>query len=142
MGGVVLEIAPEAERLGASYAPFAVYQAISEGQLRASQQRGGNVLGLSAEDGPMILMHFPPGWDDEALDEVIEQRAQELVRAGEKNRENGVHRDFVYINYGGKWQDVLKRYGAENYSHLLKTSKKYDPCGALQKLLEGYFKLY
>lgn len=140
----VLEVAPQAAaRGGAAYSPFAIYQAISGSHLRASQERGGNVMGLSPDDGPMVMMHFLTGWDDEALDEVILRATRELVRAAEaKTLQDGAHRPFVYMNYGGEWQNVLQRYGVPNYVEMLRTSLRYDPRRDLQRLWRGYFKLY
>lgn len=139
----VLKIALEAKRLGFRYAPLAVYQTISRGQLRASQLRGGNMMGLRLDDGPMFLMHFFASWDNDALDEMILQANQALVQAAEAiTRRRGAHRDFVYMNYAGEWQDVLQRYGPASFSHLLQTALRYDPHGDLQRLWRGYFKLY
>lgn len=139
----VLKIVPQASARGATYSPFVIYQAISSGHLKASQQRGGNSMGLSPEHGPMVMMHFLTGWDDKALDKVILESTRELVRAAEKKTQQlGAHRQFVYMNYGGEWQNVLQRYGPENYIRLLQTSLRYDPWRDLQRLWKGYYKLY
>ncbi|KAJ4154890.1 hypothetical protein LMH87_000163 [Akanthomyces muscarius] len=139
----ILKIVPQAGARGATYSPFAIYQAISGSHLRASQERGGNIMGLSPDEGPMVMMHFLTGWDDEALDEVILRSTRELVRAAEtKTWQQGAHRPFVYMNYGGEWQDVLQRYGSKNYVEMLSTSLRYDPRRNLQRLWRGYFKLY
>jgi FAD/FMN-containing dehydrogenase len=140
---VILKIVPQAAARGATYSPFAIYQAISSSHLRASQERGGNSMGLSPDDGPMVMMHFLTAWDDEALDAAVLQSTRELVRAAEEEvRRRGASRRFVYMNYGGEWQDVLQRYGPKNYLELLQTSLRYDPHRDLQRLWRGYFKLY
>ncbi|KGQ09639.1 6-hydroxy-D-nicotine oxidase [Beauveria bassiana D1-5] len=139
----ILEIVPQAAARGATYSPFAIYQAISSSHLRASHERGGNSMGLSPGDGPMVMMHFLTAWDDEALDEAVLQSTRELVRgAEEETRRRGASRRFVYMNYGGEWQHVLQRYGPKNYLELLQTSLRYDPQRHLQRLWRGYFKLY
>ncbi|OAA50877.1 FAD binding domain protein [Beauveria brongniartii RCEF 3172] len=139
----ILKIVPQAAARGATYSPFVIYQAISSSHLRASHQRGGNSLGLSPDDAPMVMMHFLTAWDDEALDAAVLQSTRELVRAGEEEtRRHGASRRFVYMNYGGEWQDVLQRYGPKNYLELLQTSLRYDPHRDLQRLWRGYFKLY
>ncbi|KAM3546363.1 hypothetical protein ARSEF1564_000638 [Beauveria bassiana] len=139
----ILKIVPQAAARGATYSPFAIYQAISSSHLRASQERGGNSMGLSPDDGPMVMMHFLTAWDDEALDEAVLQSTRELVRAAEgETRRRGASRRFVYMNYGGEWQHVLQRYGPKNYLELLQTSLRYDPQRDLQRLWRGYFKLY
>lgn len=141
----ILEIVPEAAARGgdATYAPFAIYQAISSSHLRASQERGGNSMGLSPDDGPMVMIHFLTSWDDAALDETILRSTRRLVRkAEETTRQLGAYRPFVYMNYGGEWQDVMPRYGMANYIALLRTSLRYDPRRDLQRLWRGYFKLY
>ncbi|KAJ6780618.1 hypothetical protein PWT90_03502 [Aphanocladium album] len=139
----VLKIVPQAATRGATYSPFAIYQAIPSGQLEASEQRGGNSMGLSPEQGPMVMMHFLTGWDDKALDDVILQSTKELVHSVERRTQQlNAHRKFVYMNYGGEWQNVLQRYGPDNYIRLLQTSLRYDPQRSLQRLWKGYFKLY
>ncbi|KAM3452641.1 hypothetical protein MY3296_004379 [Beauveria thailandica] len=143
----VLKIVPQAAARGAAYSPFAIYQAISSSHLRASHRRGGggggNSMGLSPDDGPMVMMHFLTACDDEALDEAVLQSTRELVRAAEEEtRRRGASRRFVYMNYGGEWQHVLQRYGPKNYLELLQTSLRYDPHRDLQRLWRGYFKLY
>ncbi|TQV95307.1 FAD binding domain-containing protein [Cordyceps javanica] len=139
----VERVVPQAAARGATYSPFAIYQAITTGQLRASQRRGGNAMGLSPETGPMVMMHFLTGWDDESLDEAVLQSTRELVRAADdKTRALGAHRSFIYMNYGGQRQNVLQSYGPENYLRLLQTSLRYDPRRDLQRLWKGYFKFY
>ncbi|OAA56878.1 FAD binding domain protein [Cordyceps fumosorosea ARSEF 2679] len=133
----VLALLPRAD---AAYAPFVIYQAVSRGQLRASRRRGPNAMGLAPEDGPMVVMHFLTGWGDAALDGVVMRSTRELVRAAEEAaRRRGAHREFVYMNYAGEWQDVVRRYGPESYAQLLGTSLRYDPRRDLQRLWRGYF---
>ncbi|EGX88417.1 FAD binding domain protein [Cordyceps militaris CM01] len=139
----VLAIVPQAAARGAVYAPFAIYQAVSRSHLRASRARGGNAMGLSPETGPLVVMHFLTGWSDEALDAAVLDGTRALVGAAEdRMRARGADRAFVYMNYGGQWQDVLQRYGLPSYAALLTTSLRYDPRQDLRRLWRGYFKLY
>ncbi|KAJ3494499.1 hypothetical protein NLG97_g4035 [Lecanicillium saksenae] len=139
----ILKIVAQAAARGATYSPFVIYQAISSGQLKASKERGENAMGLSPDHGPMVMMHFLSGWDDKGLDDLILQSTKELVHVAEvKTQKLCAHRKFVYMNYGGEWQDVLQRYGPGNYARLLQTSLRYDPQRNLQRLWKGYYKLY
>lgn len=52
-----------------------------------------------------------------------------------------VQNDWVYMNYGSQFQDVISSYGPENKAALKRIAAKYDPTGVFQNLQPGYFKL-
>ncbi|KAJ0119822.1 fad binding domain-containing protein [Diaporthe amygdali] len=125
-----------------SVTPYLVYQPIPMNVLMAMQKNGGNALGLETSDGPVMLVQLTITWDDAALDDVIESESSNLIKkveamAAERNELKG----FVYMNYAGSTQEVLKRYGPENYKRLRDVAGKYDPEGLLQQFWKGYFQL-
>ncbi|KAK5989506.1 FAD-dependent monooxygenase sdcF [Cladobotryum mycophilum] len=106
------------------------------------QQNGGNALGLKSKDGPLMLVQLAAKWEQASLDSAVEKGLEELVNEIEKRaKAKGLYRGFVYVNYAGKTQDPLKRYGEESYKRLQAVAKKYDPKGLLNKLWKGYFQV-
>ncbi|KID76205.1 FAD-dependent monooxygenase CTB5 [Metarhizium brunneum] len=123
------------------FTPYLVYQPITDNILEKMQQNGGNALGLYPQDGPLMMVQVSARWADAELDAVIESSASELLCEIERvARENKLLRGYVYINYAGRSQEVLRTYG-NNYPWLQTIAKKWDPDGLLQRLWRGYFQL-
>lgn len=119
-----------------------VFQPLTQGMLSKSAPRGGNSLGLTPEDGPLIVtllnsVHTEPSDDDKvlaaalALIESIESLAAERGKASR----------YRFTNYAYKSQNVLQGYGKESLERLRRVSEKYDPQGFFQKAVPGGFKL-
>lgn len=122
--------------------PYLVFQPIPVNILTAMQKNGGNTLGLKLSDGPVMLVQLTVIWDDAGLDGLIEGELSQLIDKVEAMAtERGELKGFVYMNYAGRTQEVLKRYGQENFERLKSAAKQYDPEGLLQKLWKGYFQL-
>lgn len=122
--------------------PYLVFQPIPVNILTAMQKNGGNALGLSPSDGPLMLVQFTVIWDDAGLDGLIEGELSKLIAKIEAMAaERGELKGFVYMNYAGSTQEVLKRYGPESFERLKDVAKQYDPEGLLQKYWKGYFQL-
>ncbi|SPN99515.1 related to 6-hydroxy-d-nicotine oxidase [Cephalotrichum gorgonifer] len=120
--------------------PFLVFQPVTTNIIEAMQKDGGNALGLDPAEGPLMIVQVNASWEDAALDELVEQSSGELVEAvNELARRSGLDKGLVYMNYGGKGQDVLRSYGPESYRRLKKVAAKYDPKGILGDLWTGYF---
>ncbi|KAL6238694.1 hypothetical protein BDW75DRAFT_246771 [Aspergillus navahoensis] len=113
--------------------------------LKKSALQGGNSLGLSPENGPLVSVLLLSYWkskdDDPAVLRVM-QGALENIRNEGKKRKQSV--PFEYMNYawGFGVQDPISSYGAENKRRLQEVSKQYDPQGVFQKLVPGGFKLF
>jgi len=122
--------------------PYLVFQPIPVNIITAMQKNGGNALGLRPSGGPLMLVQFTVIWDDASLDELIEGELSQLIEKVEAMAaERGELRGFVYMNYAGSTQEVLKRYGPESFARLKDVANQYDPERLLQKYWKGYFQL-
>jgi hypothetical protein len=120
---------------------FAV-QPISLNIIDRMAQNGGNALGLSSDDGPLMLMNLNFGWSDAADDERVHAATSRfLERSVALATEMDLHHRFVYMNYATLDQDVFGGYGEENQERLKRVQEKYDPEGVFKSLQPGYFKL-
>ena len=99
-------------------------------------------MGLHPDDGPLMIIQLTTKWSNSQLDELIEGASEKFIAAVEKlAKEEDALKGYVYMNYAGKSQDVLRSYGDANFARLQKTAKKWDPKGQLQKHWRGYFQL-
>ncbi|KAF2493614.1 FAD binding domain protein [Lophium mytilinum] len=135
------EISPVQDVAGLEY-PIAL-QLITKETLLKMQRNGGNATPLpkEADEGPFLIMQLCPMWlarqDDEA---VIGSIVRIMDKVVERAKEKGLYREYIYMNYGSEYQDVLGSYGDENYERLERIAKRYDPRGVFQTLNKGYFK--
>ena len=107
-----------------------------------SKDTGGNVLGISAEDGNLINMAFYAVWESPEEDNNMRAVSKQLiVQASAKAKEMGVYSSFMCMNSADEWQDPIRGYGVENVEFLQDVSRKYDPKGIFQTALKGGFKL-
>ncbi|KAM3067986.1 hypothetical protein ACMFMF_009353 [Clarireedia jacksonii] len=105
-------------------------------------RKGGNVLGLHADDGPLILWLVTVFWHDPTNDAIIaETIAGFFSKIDSLAQESGLYSSYSYLNYADKTQPVIEGYGPENLAFLRNVSRKYDPHGVFQKLVPGGFKL-
>ncbi|GAB0133127.1 hypothetical protein EsDP_00001542 [Epichloe bromicola] len=138
--GYVSKIVQEAGNR--TFTPFLVLQPITDNVITQMQKNGGNALGLYPEDGPLIMVQLSSSWADAALDTLIESSSKEFIDKVESMASaRGLHRGFVYINYAGKSQDVLRRYGPKNHQRLRDIAEKWDSGAFGRRLWKGYFQL-
>ena len=57
-------------------------------------------------------------------------------------KKRGMAKEFLYLNYASKEQDVIRGYGEENVKLLRRASKEYDRAGVFQQAVVGGFKLF
>ncbi|PYI36245.1 FAD-binding domain-containing protein [Aspergillus indologenus CBS 114.80] len=111
--------------------------------LEKSEQQGGNSLGLTAAEGPLVSLLLLSYWknssDDAAVLGVM-QTALAKIKAEATAR--GQHVPFEFLNYAWSSQDPFASYGSENKSQLQAVSREFDPEGVFQKLVPGGFKLF
>lgn len=69
------------------------------------------------------------------------QGIERLAKSRSGTEKTDLSREFLYLNYAGKGQRVLQRYGADNFARLRQTARKWDPGQHLQRLWRGYFQL-
>ncbi len=122
--------------------PVLLYQGITVPEMQQMSKNGGNPLGLSASDGPLYLIHVACWWNNAADDTIIYTFITKVLNrikaaATKINKQN----DYIYMNYGGVYEDVIKSYGADNKAKLKTIAAKYDPQEVFQILQPGYFKL-
>lgn len=108
--------------------------------------RGGNALGLTEADGPLLIVQLNLSWsgtaspeDDKAIIALGEAFIADVKKWSEKK---GLAHRYIYMNYAGSNQDVFEGYGAKNHARLRQISKKYDPEGVFQKLVPGGKKIF
>lgn len=110
--------------------------------LEKSTSNGGNSLGLSSSDGPLISVLLLTTWQNKSDDEIIFSTMNsvlESIKAESVAKKTSV--DYIFMNYAASFQDPISSYGAENKRKLQEVSKKYDPEGLFQKNVPGGFKL-
>ncbi|ESZ92551.1 hypothetical protein SBOR_7077 [Sclerotinia borealis F-4128] len=111
--------------------------------LQKSVADGGNSLGLSPSDGPLVSILLLTTWQNKSDDETIFKTmrgALENIKAAAVAKNSSV--DYVFMNYAASFQDPISSYGVENKRKLQNVSKKYDPEGLFQKGVPGGFKLF
>jgi hypothetical protein len=120
----------------------ATLQGITVPQLQHMAMNGGNVLGLSASSGPLLLVNPNMMWTNAADDTRILQANSNLVkRTVAEAKVRGLDVDYIYMNYASQFQAVVSSYGASNLAKLKTVAKKYDPTRVFQTLQPGHFKL-
>jgi hypothetical protein len=122
--------------------PVLLYQGITAPQIKAMQKNGGNPLGLAVADGPLYLIHVACWWNNAADDAAIYAFVTKVLnRIKAAATAIGKQNDYLYMNYAGLYEDVIKSYGADNKAKLKNIASKYDPQQVFQVLQPGYFKL-
>lgn len=122
--------------------PFFAYQPISTNVLEAMQKNGGNALGLTAEEGPLVHIQVSTQWETPNLDCIVEKSTAKLIaKIDQLAEERGLAARYTYMNYAGRNQNVYAGYGVENHERLRKVAESYDPERVLEKLWRGYFKV-
>ncbi|KAF8866921.1 6-hydroxy-D-nicotine oxidase [Acephala macrosclerotiorum] len=113
-----------------------VFQPIASGAIKACDAKGGNPMGLSAQNQSwfLIMADFKNLADEEA----VRSSCRAIVSIGEEiAKKNGTHIPFIYANYASRNQNPLRSYGEENFGKLKGVAEKYDPEEVFQKLQNG-----
>jgi hypothetical protein len=101
-----------------------------------------NVLGFSPSSAPeknLVLMLLSTFFEDATAYEQIDALTKRFIAAVDGLADNeGVNRDYTYLNYAAKWQNPLHNYGKASWSYLAVISKKYDPSGVFQNQVGGF----
>ncbi|PQE14054.1 oxidoreductase FAD-binding protein [Rutstroemia sp. NJR-2017a BBW] len=111
--------------------------------LEKSVANGGNSLGLSPADGPLVSILLLTYWQNESDDTTVlgtMRDALENIKAESVARNTAA--DYIFMNYASGFQDPIGSYGAENKKKMQDVSRKYDPAGLFQKGVPGGFKLF
>ncbi|KAF2850564.1 FAD-binding domain-containing protein [Plenodomus tracheiphilus IPT5] len=117
------------------------FQVITVPQLNRMQNNGGNTLGLSPSDGPILLVDLSVRWskvEDDAR--IMKACANVIKRMLAEAKRTGKEQSYLYMNYASEYQDVIANYG-KSASTLRNVARKYDPTKFFQTNQPGYFKL-
>ncbi|XP_014552181.1 hypothetical protein COCVIDRAFT_110991 [Bipolaris victoriae FI3] len=121
--------------------PAQTIQVVTDPQLKNMEKNGGNALGLSASDGPFLILLQSFAWMNAEDDELVLKTAADMVAQIKKmSKDMGAEHEFLYMNYASQFQDVVASYG-ESAKKLRDIARKYDPEGVFQTLQPGYHKL-
>jgi len=119
-----------------------VFQPLTKHMLQQSALQGPNALGLSPEDGPLLITLLNSVHTNAADDmKVIEAVTCLLSKIEGLARQRGLAERYRFLNYTHKTEDVIESYGAENVEFLQAVSKRYDPSGFFQSRVPGGIKL-
>ncbi|KAK6851878.1 hypothetical protein PG995_012003 [Apiospora arundinis] len=107
----------------------------------ARSRPGGDVLGLSPHDGPLVSILLLLYWNKTEDDEPVLGTAKEILEAIDTDAAaRGMSVPFKYLDYAFSFQDPIDKYGLENQTKLQEASRRYH--GMLQNGVPGGFKLF
>ena len=147
--------------------PVCFFQPITVAQMSHFSKVGGNALGISSDDGPLVrklliiyrrqhsALHRRPQvlnlvlvfavatqWSAADDDESVYRIAQTILdRAVALAKSKGLEHRYIYQNYAASSQDIFGSYGPKNKARLLRVQEVYDPGKVFVDLQPGYFKL-
>lgn len=108
-----------------------------------SAATGGNVLGVSPAEGPLIVVLLTATWQQASDDAIVTQTAKDMFAKIETYaKAEKYYSKWQYLNYAASWQDPIAGYGEENQAKLRRTSILYDLEGVFQRAVTGGFKLF
>ncbi|MCJ1377216.1 hypothetical protein MMC17_000308 [Xylographa soralifera] len=115
-------------------------QPISKTMVDASQNTGGNPLGLRSR--AQLWMNLSFGWNLASDDETVFALIVDLIaRIEAVTKARNLYDPYIFLNDAWKEQDVMRHYGDDNFAKLKSVSAKYDPQGTFQYQVPGGFKL-
>ena len=119
-----------------------VFQPLTKGILAKSASLTGNSLGLTPDDGPLVIMLLNSVHKHTSDDEKVVAAVLGLIdKIDSSAAKEGKAARYRFTNYGYKTQQILEGYGQESLDNLRAVSKIYDPQGFFQKGVPGGFKL-
>ena len=114
--------------------PVLVLQPFSSLSMSHMSKNGGNALGLTESDGPLVILNIAWKWKNAADDKVnYDAYYSFMARAEEVAKEMGLWHRFKYANYAEETQDVWSGYGEENVARLKKIQSDVDRMGIFVK---------
>jgi hypothetical protein len=120
---------------------YVIMQYFTKESVSRMQSEGGNCLPLIEDEAPYLNLLIASSWKEEQDDGVVFDSARTFMdKAVEEAKKRRLYVEFVYMNYGSYYQDVLKSYGESNYRRLREVASKYDSEGVFQRLMPGYYK--
>jgi hypothetical protein len=118
------------------------FEPISTAITSKSRPLGGDSLGLSPEDGNLVLVQLSLTWTSASDDQAVAKASQTMIAQMEKAAQSkSLDHSWRYLNYAAFFQDPIASYGPQSVARLNVTSQKYDPAGFFQTIVPGGFKL-
>ena len=120
-----------------------VFQPLTEGILFHSAQRGGNALGLTPDDGPLVItllnsVHKDPADDDRVVGAVLALISE--IKAAAARRGNAVR--YCFTKFAYRSQRIFEWYGSRSVAAWQAMSRRYDPNGFFQRTVPRGLKIY
>ncbi|KAK4082695.1 uncharacterized protein Triagg1_1585 [Trichoderma aggressivum f. europaeum] len=104
--------------------PALIYQTVTLPTIAHFRDRGGNALGITEEDGPLI------------------SASRNTINFGTAlAKEKGVHHPFIFLNYADQEQVIFPTYREKGFDKLVAASEKYDPDQVWQTFQPQIFRL-
>jgi hypothetical protein len=109
---------------------------------KASEERGGNAMGLSGKDKPRVILEIAGTWSKKEDDQAIWAVARKLTEKleGQVKKLQAVDTSAAYnplfMNDAGPDQDVMSTY--KDWKKFAKLQKEVDPKGFFAKRAGGY----
>jgi hypothetical protein len=107
-----------------------------------SLRRGSNMLGLTPQDGNLLIWVAQYSWTNKE-DDVAIASALGRFHTMALTYTNVARKSFpfVYLNVAGAGQSPFMSYGSASLQWLRRASQKFDPSGVFQKVVRGGFKI-
>ncbi|KAG6008148.1 hypothetical protein E4U21_004905 [Claviceps maximensis] len=129
-------------RNDAGFAPMLGMQPLTRNFLREQAKRGGNVMGLDEEDGPLVVCSFGWEWSHSSHDDIVIAGIKAVLEQSVAvAKERGLYHPFKYMNYAAQDQSPFASYGSDNVEFLKGVRRLYDAEGFFTTLVPGGFKL-
>ncbi|PMD66410.1 FAD binding domain-containing protein, partial [Hyaloscypha bicolor E] len=124
------------------FLPSLILQIITKDEISAFRKHGGNALGISEDEGPLLLLNDAIRYSDPADDEKVHNANDRFMnRAVALAKVMGLDHRYIYQNYANQTQDVFAGLSPENKQRLLQIQKRHDPERVLSRLQPGAFRL-
>ncbi|KAF8714596.1 fad binding protein, partial [Rhizoctonia solani] len=118
------------------------FQPISNSMIRASDEKGGNVLGLEPAVDPLIVVNYQFTWALAENDKQVYEIIDDLIAASMNIAKSGDRfAQYIYLNYANTNQRPIESYGPAQVDFLRLVKAKYDPNGVFDRLSRGGFKI-
>ncbi|KAI5296625.1 hypothetical protein KEM52_005576 [Ascosphaera acerosa] len=118
------------------------FQPIGTLWTKATNQRGGNPLGLD-EDQVYLCYAEVVMWQGAEYDDIVNSWVEETTyKINNATQKVGLYDAFNYMGDAAGFQNIYDGFSLENKNRLQQIARRYDPHGTFQKLMPGGFKLF
>jgi hypothetical protein len=111
-------------------------------QLYAHDSLDANALGPTKKNESLVVFLVSLSWTDAAQDDIIYQAAQSIIAdVDARAKALGAYDPYIYLNYAGPWQQVIRSYSEESVTKLQALRKRVDPGEVSTRKVPGGFKI-